>query len=194
MQINPIFNRDSFFIKESTTEFTTLYHYDVLDTKSKALLLQGKEAEPNLMGRAMRLIKAKKVTAFDLSLFSMSDERILHITKDTLSVSRIEIKDGNDNVLGYVKKEFENWQSSLGLFDTNNQKRATIGSDWMGWNFTFDNNEQELGKVTQKADGVIDFFLSPPHYQLDFSKKIETDSVLRPLMLATVISLGSLLR
>lgn len=194
MQINPIFSRDSFFIKESTTEFTTLYHYEVLDTKSKTLLLQGKEEEPNLMGRAMRLIKAKKVTALDLSLFSMSNKKVLHITKDTLSVSRVEIKDGEDNALGYLKKEFENWQSSLSLFDASNQKRATIESDWMGWNFTFDNDEQELAKVTQKADGVFDFFLSPPHYQLDFSKKVETDSVLRPLILATVLSLGSLLR
>lgn len=106
---------------------------------------------------------------FLLEIRNSQDQLEASITRGwTFFLSKIEIKDGNGEVIGIIKQKFKLFKPTFKIYDQADELIAEISGDWKAWNFTiFDALNNQIGSISKKWAGAIkEIFTSADKYNV----------------------------
>lgn len=193
--MDPVLNRNAYFVKEHVGIFKAANEYDVIDPATREGLLECRE--PNLGGftKLLRFTDYKRMTPFHVVVTSKG-RAVLEVKRGvSLFVSNVGIFDGEGKRLGGFKQKFFSIGGKFEVFDADDRPVCVLQGKWTSWEFSFKAGERELARVTKKWAGLgQEMFTSADNYVLEVSPGVPPDHPARPLILASVLVIDMVLK
>ena len=196
--MDSILEKNLFLFKEQVGLFKAHNNYDIYDPKSKEMILHCREKNLNFFYKIIRIFLSdyKRMTPFEIEIKGLSDKKILKVKKGfSFFLSKIQVFDENDNVVGIFKQRLFPIGNNFDMFDESENLVCKLKGNFIGWNFKFLKDDNEVGLVTKKWAGIgKEMFTSADNYILDIKDKVKKDSPLRLLILAAVICIDMVIK
>jgi uncharacterized protein YxjI len=119
--------------------------------------------------KLLRLFLKKAMFPFHLEVKDTNGIILASIHRGwTLWLSRITIKNANDQVTGYIRQKFKILRPRFQIFDANQNQVAEINGDWKAWNFAITNQHgMQIGSINKKWAGLAkEFFTTADKYHV----------------------------
>lgn len=193
--MDPVLNRNAYFVKEHVGIFKAANEYDVLDPTTKEKLLECREPHLGLFTKMLRFTDYKRMTPFHIVVASQG-RTVLEIKRGvSIFLSKVDIFDGAGQRLGGFKQKFFSIGGKFEVFDAADRPVCTLQGKWTSWEFSFKAGERELGRVTKKWAGLgQEMFTSADNYVLEIRPDVPADHPARPLILASVLVIDMVLK
>ena len=113
-----------------------------------------------------------------------------------LKVSKVQVLDENDRVIGGFKQKLFSIGGAFTVLDASDTPVCQLKGKWTGWDFRFlAPGDVELAHVSKKWAGLgKEMFTSADNYMLEISDSVPADSPIRQLILAAVTSIDMVLK
>ncbi len=181
-----VLNRNVFLVKEHVGMFKAANEYDVFDphTGERIALCR----EPGLSGIGQ--------TPFDIHITTPQGEPIVRVTRGwTWFRSKVAVLDEADQHIGSFQQKLLSVGGAFTVLGPNDEELCRLQGKWTGWDFRFTAGDTELAHVTKKWAGIgKELFTSADNYVLEISEEVPSDSRLRQLILAAVMSIDMVLK
>lgn len=191
-----VLNKNLYLIKEHFGLLKAANSYDVYDPESGNVLMECRE--PNLfwLTKVLRFTDFKRMTPFDVQVKTPDDQRVVRIMRGiSLLVSKVEVRDGNNELVGYFSQKLFSIGGRFDVFDKNDQLVCSLEGTWMAWDFYFKQGETTLAHVTKKWQGLgAELFTSADNYVLEVNPEVPEDSDTRLLIFAAVMCIDMVLK
>ena len=161
------FESNDYFIDENVNLFKFENTYKVYNDKGEDVGTINQKLTTGQ--KILRLFLKKPMLPFLLEIRNSQDQLEASITRGwTFFLSKIEIKDGNGEVIGIIKQKFKLFKPTFKIYDQADQLIAEISGDWKAWNFTiFDALNNQIGSISKKWAGAIkEIFTSADKYNV----------------------------
>ena len=113
----------------------------------------------------------------------------------SLILSKIEVFDENDKLIGLFKQKSFSFAGNFEIFDEKENLVSKLKGGVTGWNFKFLKDENTIATVTKKWAGIgKELLTSADNYVLDISDSVEKANPLRRLIFAAVICIDMVLK
>jgi uncharacterized protein YxjI len=194
--MNPIFNKNLFFIKEHTGVFKAANNYDVYDPENNQMILNCRESNLGTFTKIFRFTKYKKFTPFYIEIAPVNSKKILSIKRGVAFFrSDVEVFDENDQLIGIFKQKFWSIGGKFELFDATGNLVCILQGKWTGWEFKFLKNEKELAMVTKKWAGLgKELFTTADNYVLQIHSIVPENDPVRKLIMAAIMCIDMVLK
>lgn len=191
-----VLNKNLYLIKEHFGLLKAANSYDVYDPESGNVLMECRE--PNLfwLTKVLRFTDFKRMTPFDVQVKTPDDQRVVRIMRGiSLLVSKVEVRDGNNELVGYFSQKLFSIGGRFDVFDKNDQLVCSLEGTWMAWDFYFKQGETTLAHVTKKWQGLgAELFTSADNYVLEVNPEVPENSDARLLIFAAVMCIDMVLK
>ena len=191
-----VLNKNLYLIKEHFGLLKAANSYDVYDPESGNVLMECRE--PNLfwLTKVLRFTDFKRMTPFDVQVKTPDEQRVVRIMRGiSLLVSKVEVRDGNNELVGYFSQKLFSIGGRFDVFDKNDQLVCSLEGTWMAWDFYFKQGETTLAHVTKKWQGLgAELFTSADNYVLEVNPEVPEDSDTRLLIFAAVMCIDMVLK
>ena len=149
------FESNDYFIDENVNLFKFENTYKVYNDKGEDVGTINQKLTTGQ--KILRLFLKKPMLPFLLEIRNSQDQLEASITRGwTFFLSKIEIKDGNGEVIGIIKQKFKLFKPTFKIYDQADQLIAEISGDWKAWNFTiFDALNNQIGSISKKWAGAM---------------------------------------
>jgi uncharacterized protein YxjI len=161
------FESNDYFIDENVNLFKFENTYKVYNDKGEDVGTINQKLTTGQ--KILRLFLKKPMLPFLLEIRNSQDQLEASITRGwTFFLSKIEIKDGNGEVIGIIKQKFKLFKPTFKIYDQADELIAEISGDWKAWNFTiFDALNNQIGSISKKWAGAIkEIFTSADKYNV----------------------------
>lgn len=194
--MNPILNKNLFFVKEHVGMFKAANNFDIYDPNTKNILLTCREENLNFLTKIFRFTDYKRMTPFDIEVKTSSGEKILSVKRGiSLFVSTVEVFDENNKRVGIFKQQFFSIGGKFNVLDDNENVICTLQGKWTSWDFKFAKDNIEYAQVTKKWAGMgKELFTTADNYVLEIKDTVAPDNPLRLLVLAAVLCIDMVLK
>lgn len=191
-----VLSRNIYLVKEHVGLFKAANNYDVFDPESGQPLLQCREPKLGTVTKLLRFTDYKRMTPFDVHVTTPDGRQVVRVTRGvSLFLSKVQVMDHNDQVIGMFKQKFLSIGGAFTIFDPNEQPVCQLKGKWTGWDFRFMAGETELAHVTKKWTGLgRELFTSADNYVLSISEGVPADSPVRQLIIAAVFCIDMVLK
>ena len=149
------FDSNSYFIDEKVNLFKFENCYKIYNEKGENI---GTIKQKLSTGqKILRLLLNKAMLPFLLEIKNSNDELEASISRGwTFFMSRIEIKDGNGNIVGTIQQKFKLFKPTFKIFNPTGEVIAEITGDWKAWNFKItDTANNQIGAISKKWAGAM---------------------------------------
>ena len=191
-----VLNNNVYLIKEHFGILKASNSYDVYNPATGELMMECRE--PNLfwLTKALRFTDFKRMTPFDVQVKTEDGQRVVRIMRGiSLLVSKVEVRDGNNELVGYFSQKLFSIGGRFDVFDKNDELVCTLEGTWAAWDFYFKQGEKTLAHVTKKWQGLgAELFTSADNYVLDINPEVPENSELRLLIFAAVMCIDMVLK
>lgn len=191
-----VLNKNLYLIKEHFGLLKAANSYDVYDPESGEILMECRE--PNLfwLTKILRFTDFKRMTPFDVQVKTADEQRVVRIMRGiSLLVSKVEVRDGNNELVGYFSQKLFSIGGRFDVFDKHDQLVCSLEGTWMAWDFYFKQGETTLAHVTKKWQGLgAELFTSADNYVLDVNPEVPENSDIRLLIFAAVMCIDMVLK
>lgn len=191
-----LLQKNTFLFKEHVDLLKTSNNYDVYDPHTKEIILNCREKNLNPFYKIIRLLMRglKPMTPFEIEISGLDGKKIIKVKKGlSLVLSKIEVFDKNDKLIGHFKQKLFPL-NKFEIFDDKGNLVSKLKGDLIGWNFKFLKDENTIASVTKKWSGIgKELFTSADNYILDIKDDIEKTSPLRLLIFGAVICIDMVL-
>ena len=170
------FESNEYFIDEKVNFFKFHNEYKVYDPMGLPVGVVTQHVSG--WHKVLRLFLKKTMFPFHLAVTDTNGKVLASIHRGwTFWLSRITIKDGNENVSGYIKQKFRLLKPRFQIFDVNDMLIAEIRGDWKAWNFAImDRNDIQIGAINKKWAGIAkEFFTSADKYHVSIEPQYAED-------------------
>ncbi|MFN0117926.1 MAG: phospholipid scramblase-related protein [Elusimicrobiota bacterium] len=182
-------NRNTFFIREQIEFLKLKGTYEILDPETKTLIGVAKE-KPSIIIQLLKFLVDKRFLPTKIFIYetnSLEDESKLLFSMQkgiTLLNAKVQILDKTGNVIGWLQSKFFSLGGAFRVFDSFGTETYLVKGDWKGWNFKFqDMNQNEVGTITKKWAGAgKELFTSADNYIISLNQT--SDSKKTILLLA----------
>ena len=149
------FESNDYFVDEKVNFFKFGNTYKVFNDKGEDIGTINQKLTTGQ--KILRLFLKKPMLPFLLEIRNSQDQLEASITRGwTFFLSKIEIKDGNGEVIGIIKQKFKLFKPTFKIYDQADQLIAEISGDWIAWNFTiFDALNNQIGSISKKWAGAM---------------------------------------
>ena len=149
------FESNDYFVDEKVNFFKFGNTYKVFNDKGEDIGIINQKLTTGQ--KILRLFLKKPMLPFLLEIRNSQDQLEASITRGwTFFLSKIEIKDGNGEVIGIIKQKFKLFKPTFKIYDQADQLIAEISGDWKAWNFTiFDALNNQIGSISKKWAGAM---------------------------------------
>jgi uncharacterized protein YxjI len=149
------FESNDYFVDEKVNFFKFGNTYKVFNDKGEDIGTINQKLTTGQ--KILRLFLKKPMLPFLLEIRNSQDQLEASITRGwTFFLSKIEIKDGNGEVIGIIKQKFKLFKPTFKIYDQADQLIAEISGDWKAWNFTiFDALNNQIGSISKKWAGAM---------------------------------------
>ena len=161
------FDSNDYFIDEKVNFFKFENTYKVYNDKGEDVGTINQKLTTGQ--KILRLFLKKPMLPFLLEIRNSQDQLEASITRGwTFFLSKIEVKDGNGEVVGIIKQKFKFFKPTFKIYDQADQLIAEISGDWKAWNFTiFDALNNQIGSISKKWAGAMkEIFTSADKYNV----------------------------
>lgn len=172
------FQSNSYFIDEKVNMFKFENAYNVYNESGDHIgaITQRLTTSEKLL----RLLLDKRMMPFKLVVQSLNGKELATIQRGwTFWMSKIEVLDSDNKVIGYVKQKFKFFKPEFQILSASEQLIGTITGDWKAWNFDIkDASQKPIGSISKKWAGAVkEIFTSADKYNVSidpaFSSSIE---------------------
>ena len=194
--MNPIFNKNTYLIKEQLGIFKAANKYDIYDATNNQMILKCDEPVLGFFTKMLRFTDYKRMTPFDVQITTTEGKPLLSV-KRGISVFRsdVEVLDDKNQLVGKFSQKFWSVGGKFELFDKNDKPLCTLQGKWTGWDFKFTKDNQELAHVSKKWAGIgKEFFTSADNYVLEINNSVAEESPVRMMILAAVVCIDMVLK
>ena len=191
-----LLNKNLFLIKEHVGLFKASNNYDVLDPEDGSHIMECREPHLFWLTKLLRFTDAKRFTPFDLQIRSTSGDRMVRVMRGiSLFISKVEVRDENNEVVGYFSQKIFSVGGRFDVLDKNEQLICTLEGTWMAWDFYFKQDGNTIAHVTKKWGGLgAELFTSADNYVLEVNPEVPHDSDIRKLIFAAVMCIDMVLK
>jgi len=194
--MNPILNKNLFFIKEHVGMFKAANNYDIFDPQSQEQLMTCRENNLGFFTKILRFTDFKRTTPFNIEIKTTSGERVLTVKRGvSFFLSNVEVFDEKDTLIGRFRQKFFSIGGKFNVVDHNDIFICTLKGKWTAWDFRFVKENIEFASVSKKWSGLgKELFTSADNYMLEISKDVVPDNPIRLLILAAVMCIDMVLK
>jgi len=194
--MNPVVNRNLFFVKEHVGMFKAANNYDIHDPQSQEMIMTCREENLGFFTKMLRFTDYKRMTPFDVEIKTADGQKILKVKRGvSFILSTVEVFDESDKLVGKFKQKFFSIGGKFDVLDANDKTLCTLKGKWTSWDFKFMKDEVEFAHVSKEWAGLgKELFTSADNYMLKIDEKVPEDHSLRLLILAAVMCIDMVLK
>ena len=194
--MNPLLNRNLFFVKEHIGAFKASNNYDILDPESQEILMTCREPNLNFLTKLFRFTDYKRMTPFRVEINAADGGKILTVKRGiSLILSTVEVLDENDQLIGKFKQKFFSIGGKFNVLDAKENVVCALKGKWTSWDFKFVKGDQEFAHVSKKWAGLgKELFTSADNYMLQIDDRVPENHSVRQLILAAVMCIDMVLK
>lgn len=195
--MNPLLNKNIFFVKEHVALFKAANSFDIYDAETQQIVMQCREENLGFFTKMFRFSDYKRMTPFDIDIKTPSGEKILKVKRGvSFFLSNVEVLDENGMLIGKFKQKFLSIGGKFEVLDASERSLCMLKGKWTSWDFKFvSNDNKEFATVTKKWGGFgKEFFTSADNYVLQISQDVPENHPLRQLILAAVMCIDLVLK
>lgn len=194
--MNPILNRNLFFVKEHVGMFKASNNYDIYDPESQEMIMNCREEKLGFFTKMLRFTDYKRNTPFHVEIKTTDGKPVLSVKRGvSLWLSKVEVLDENDRLIGQFKQKLFSIGGKFDVLDVNDNILCTLKGKWTSWDFKFIKGEEEFAHVSKKWAGAgRELFTSADNYMLNIGEKVPQDHPLRILIVAAVMCIDMVLK
>lgn len=175
--LSSFFESKEYFIDEKVQFLKFHNEYKVFDKMG----LQVGAVRQHVPGwhKVFRLFLNKSLFPFTLHITDVNEKLLASIHRGwTFWLSKIEIRNANGDVSGYIKQKFRFLKPRFQIFDASQNQIAEINGDWKAWNFHItDSSGNEIGIINKKWSGVAkEVFTSADKYHVSIAEQYAEDT------------------
>ena len=193
-----LLQKNTFLFKEHVGLLKASNNYDVYDPQTKEIILHCREKNLNPFYKIIRLLitELKSMTPFEIEISGLDGKKIIKVKKGlSLVLSKIEVFDENDRLIGLIKLKLFPLGNNFEIFDEKENLVSKLNGSLIGWNFKFLKDKNTIATVTKKWSGIgKELFTSADNYILDINDDVEKSSPLRLLIFGAVICIDMVLK
>ncbi|MBL0742239.1 phospholipid scramblase-related protein [Chryseolinea lacunae] len=195
--MNPVLNREVFFVKEHTGIFKAANNFDIYDPTSNQIILECREENLGFFTKMFRFTDYKRMTPFDIEIKTPAGQKVVSVRRGvSLILSTVEVLDENNVVVGKFKQKFFSIGGKFDVLDANDKVLCTLKGKWTSWDFKFVSSDNvEFAHVSKKWAGFgKEFFTTADNYVLQINNNVPENHALRQLILAAVMCIDFVLK
>lgn len=194
--MNPILNRNLYFVKEHIGMFKAANNFDILNPESQEIIMNCREENLGFFTKLFRFTGYKRMTPFDVEIKTSTGAKVLRVKRGlSLFLSNVEVFDENEQLVGRFKQKFFSIGGKFNVFDANDNHLCTLKGKWTSWDFKFMKDEVELAHVSKKWAGIgKELFTTADNYILEIKDNVPTDQPIRVMILAAVMCIDMVLK
>lgn len=194
--MHPTLNQHLYLVKEHVGMFKAANNFDIYDPETGEVILHCREENLGFWTKLLRFTDYKRNTPFDVEIRTPSGESLIHIRRGmSFFVSKVDVLNGQGQRIGGFKQKFFSIGGAFSVLDENDQPLCHLQGKWTGWNFKFISGDTTLATVSKKWSGIgKEMFTSADNYILEIDPRVPHDSVLRQLILASVMCIDMVLK
>ncbi|RAW02778.1 phospholipid scramblase-related protein [Pseudochryseolinea flava] len=195
--MNPILQKNIFFVKEHVGLFKASSNFDIYDPTSQQMIMTCREENLGFFTKLFRFTDYKRMTPFDITIKTAEGAKVIAVRRGvSLFLSTVEVLDENDMVIGKFKQKFFSIGGKFEVLDAQERSLCMLKGHWASWDFKFvSSDNREFASVSKKWSGFgKEFFTSADNYVLQISPDVPENSPLRQLILAAVMCIDFVLK
>lgn len=194
--MNPILNRNLFFVKEHVGMFKAANNYDIFDPESQDMIMTCREEKLGFFTKMLRFTDYKRNTPFEVEIKSADGTPVLTVRRGvSLWLSRVEVLDENGQLIGQFKQKLFTIGGKFDVLDGQGNMLCALKGKWTSWDFKFIKGEEEFAHVSKKWAGAgRELFTSADNYMLSIDQKVPENHPLRILIMAAVMCIDMVLK
>jgi uncharacterized protein YxjI len=194
--MNPILNKNLYFIKEKVGMFKAANSYDILDPETSQILMTSTEPNLGFFTKMFRFTKYKAMTAFNVVVATTSNQNVLNLKRGvTIFRSEVQVFDDKDRQIGTFKQKLWSMGGKFEVYDMQQKQVCLVEGKWTGWDFKFTRDNQEIAIVTKKWAGLgKELFTTADNYILEIKENVAQDDTIRQFIMAAVLCIDMVLK
>jgi uncharacterized protein YxjI len=195
--MNPILNKNLFFVKEHVGFFKASSNFDISDPQTQQVVMECREERLGFFTKMLRFSDYKRMTPFEIDIKTPSGEQLITVKRGvSIFLSTVEVLDERNMVIGKFKQKFFSIGGKFEVLDANERPLCMLKGSWTSWDFRFMSADgKEFATVTKKWSGFgKEFFTSADNYVLQISNEVPENHPLRQLILAAVMCIDFVLK
>ncbi|MGN6518835.1 MAG: phospholipid scramblase-related protein [Dokdonella sp.] len=185
-----------YLVKEHVGLFKAANNFDIFDPASGRKVLECREPNLGFFTKLLRFTDYKRMTPFDVRITTPEGRKVLTVKRGvSLFLSKVEVLDETDRVIGLFKQKFFSIGGAFDVFDAHEKLLCTLVGKWTSWEFKFKAGERELASVTKKWSGLgKELFTTADTYMLSIDRSVAADDKVRQLIMAAVMCIDMVLK
>jgi hypothetical protein len=165
------FESNTYFIDEKVNFFKFENCYQIYNDKGENI--GAIKQKLNIGQKLLSLLISKTMLPFFLEIRDSNDNLEVTISRGwTFLLSKITIKNAQDEAIGYIKQKFKLFSPTFNIFNTSEELIAEISGDWKAWNFTInDAANNQIGSISKKWAGAMkELFTTADKYNVQIEE------------------------
>lgn len=194
--MNPILNKNLFFVKEHRGIFKAANNYDIFDPNTTEMIMTCREEKLGFISKMLRFSKYKQNTPFEIEIRTTDGNKVLTVKRGvSIFLSNIQVLDENDILVGRFKQKFFSIGGKFDVLDAADNVVCSLRGKWTSWNFDFSKGDVKLAHVAKKWAGLgKEMFTSADNYMLEIEPTVPENDPVRLLVLAAVMCIDMVLK
>jgi uncharacterized protein YxjI len=191
---NQFFETNDYFIDEKVNFLKFENCYNVFNDQGEQIGFVKQKL--NAWHKILQLIVNKAMLPFELGIYNAQGNLESSVSRGwTFWMSKIEIKDPEDHIIGTVQQKFKFFKPTFKIFNVSEKLVAVITGDWKAWNFVIRNaSDEEIGTISKKWAGAMkELFTTADKYNVHLDPKY-TDKGSKIAVLSAAITIDMVLK
>ena len=183
---------DKFAVKEQVKFLKNHKTYDIFDPESKAQIGTAEETISGLV-KMLRWVIDAKFMGTKIEVREYPEKALVFTIRRGAYFfrSRVEVLDGNGDLVGYFKSKFFSLGGGFHVYDKNDKHFAEVKGNFTGFKYRVltPDHKVELGRVSKEWGGLMkELFTSADSYIVDVADDLREQPIAKMLVLATCLA------
>jgi uncharacterized protein YxjI len=194
MSIPKLFELNTIVVNEKVGMFKMANAYLLQDEQANEIGFV--QENLSFFAKMLRLFVNKAMLPFELHITDENKTVVARIKRGfTLFMSKVQVFDGNDKLIGTFQGKFKFMGSRFEIQDENGTKVGEINGDWKGWDFKITNKDnKQIGSVNKKWAGALkEIFTTADRYKVEINPEVAEDED-KVLIVSVAIAVDMILK
>lgn len=186
---------NSFAIQEHRKILSSVQSYEIKNGRTGEVVGTARE-DIGTFTQLMRWVISKQFLPTKVEVREKPDDSLLFTLRRGwyLFRSRVEVRDAQDELVGYFKSKFFTISGGFNVYDKNDKYFARVKGRLLGFDYRFltEDDKVELGRVSKVIGGAggiaRELLFSADHYALEINPDLAEQPMAKMLLLAATLA------
>ncbi len=194
--MNPVLQKNLFFVKEHIGYFKAAKNYDIFDPETGEMILICREPTLGFFTKVARFTEFRTASPFDVHVTTPDGDPVVRIKRGiNLYRSRVNVLDETDEQIGTFQQKLMSIGGAFQVLGADGAPLCNLQGSWTGFQYQFVHSGQVLAEVDKKWTGLgKEMFTSADNYVLRISEIVPPDNPIRLLIMGAVFCIDMVLK